>query len=394
MITDLLFGLIYILTCLYAYQKLKKHKATLPINFITLSFLFHLAMAGLYCYMSIISPADSRGYYLNTLEMTQWFSLLNGDGTSFISFFLLPFSNWLHLSYFSCFLVFQTMGYIGIFLFYLALRETIYPSFKLRKLSNYMLFLPGLNYWTCAIGKDALFMFGIGAVLYALSKFSKRWKLFLVGCFFILNVRLHIFAVLVAAIGGGLLLGKNKLKPWMRMVLLIGIIAVALVGIRYVTNYIGLASLTPEQIKLALEFRQGLNLEGGSSVNISKYPFWLQIFTYIYRPLFFDAKNILMLLVSFENLIYFLFTIPLLTPVFLKYLKTERRFFVRFNIFFAIGAVSILALTTTNLGIAVRQKMMFMPSLFIIFFFFKYHLFLKRYKKRQLKLKLLSTYQN
>ena len=66
-------------------------------------------------------------------------------------------------------------------------------------------------------------------------------------------------------------------------------------------DYVGLQGADTASVESYIEKRQASNLEGGSSVDISEYSFPLQFFTYMYRPLFFDAQTIIALVVSAEN---------------------------------------------------------------------------------------------
>ena len=46
-----------------------------------------------------------------------------------------------------------------------------------------------------------------------------------------------------------------------------------------------------------------------SGVDITSYSLPVQVFTFLYRPLFFDAPGLLGLIVSFENVFYLLITL-------------------------------------------------------------------------------------
>ena len=73
---------------------------------------------------------------------------------------------------------------------------------------------------------------------------------------------------------------------------------------------------------------QGLNLshrarelsKATSGIDISNYGLGLQLFTFIYRPLFFDAPGILGLIVSVENVFYLFITLRLLSFKGVKFL--------------------------------------------------------------------------
>ena len=91
-----------------------------------------------------------------------------------------------------------------------------------------------------------------------------------------------------------------------------------------------------------------------------KFPF--EVFTYIFRPLPFEAHSAVALVTSLEN------TILLLLFLYIVF-KTKFNFrsFVQDKNLWLLSYVfltcTILAMTTANLGIASRQKWMFMPIL-------------------------------
>jgi amino acid transporter len=92
-----------------------------------------------------------------------------------------------------------------------------------------------------------------------------------------------------------------------------------------------------------------------------------QLFTYIFRPLPFEAHSVFSLFASIDNvLILVIFILSLLSIIFLKRQNlnlnhpNENRWFL---LIFSSGLLVILSLTTANLGIAVRQKWMVLPML-------------------------------
>ena len=121
--------------------------------------------------------------------------------------------------------------------------------------------------------------------------------------------------------------------------------------------------------------RQNYNIEGfGGGIDISSMPFILKMFTYIFRPLPFEAHNFLSFLSSIDNLlILVLFILSLFSVVasrrkiFSLNDSKENRWFL---LFFALGGITISSLITSNLGISARQKWMFLPILIYFMFLF------------------------
>jgi len=131
-------------------------------------------------------------------------------------------------------------------------------------------------------------------------------------------------------------------------------------------QFLALDTFDAESVAEYVQRRQEYNLGGGSSLDLSEYPFPIQFFTYMYRPLFFDANGILGLIVSIENLIYLIATLICIPRLVRLLSGTENAFFWRLNFFFWTLSTAVLATTTANLGIAMRQKTMVLPSLLVL----------------------------
>jgi hypothetical protein len=114
-----------------------------------------------------------------------------------------------------------------------------------------------------------------------------------------------------------------------------------------------------------VEQRQGYNMQGGGAVDISSMSLPVQMFTYLFRPLPFEAHSLTSLAVSVEN-------VALIVILFLaigQRIKGRKSTSHVDRVFLAVFSVSvwlILATTTANLGIAVRQKWMFLPMIILL----------------------------
>jgi hypothetical protein len=92
-----------------------------------------------------------------------------------------------------------------------------------------------------------------------------------------------------------------------------------------------------------------------SGVEITTYSLPMQVFTFLYRPLFFDAPGILGFIVSIENVFYLMFTMRLLSFKGFNYLITSN-FLVKTALFSFLTVTIALAQISGNLGLAIRQK--------------------------------------
>lgn len=99
----------------------------------------------------------------------------------------------------------------------------------------------------------------------------------------------------------------------------------------------------------------------------------MQMFTYLFRPLPFDAHSALALFTSIENtILLILFLYVLFKNKFKLHAFVEGKH--KWLLIYALLTCSMLAITTANLGIATRQKWMFMPILIylLVYTFYQY----------------------
>jgi len=96
-------------------------------------------------------------------------------------------------------------------------------------------------------------------------------------------------------------------------------------------------------------------------------PLPVAMLSLLFRPFFFDAGGFEGLIASFENLVlvgifgYFIYRFGWLRKLFTGTLV------VRYAVFFAFLVTMMLSLTYYNVGLGLRQKMMMMPAILMIF---------------------------
>lgn len=327
-------------------------------------YLWHSFFCMFYFWYSLNNTADSTLYYLNSLDYHSGFSF----GTSGIYFAVSFFSQGLNFSYGNVFLVFNILGYIGLLGFASALQDVTRSGRRnIRRLSTLFLYLPGLSFWSSAIGKDALTFMAAGLVTWAALDLGRRMPAIVLGAVLFLFARPHMAGILLISFCLALLVSSH-LGAVRKLAFLAIAVPLSVVAVQFGLSYAGLgdASGSADIIEY-FKTRQGHNLGGGSSVDIAGMSVPMRLFTYMFRPLFFDANGIMGLVVSLENLMLLML---LLAAVFrTKRTKSDLgRFAFMFYLIFALASWFILANTTANLGIAIRQKIMFLPMLIVLLF--------------------------
>jgi hypothetical protein len=266
-------------------------------------------------------------------------------------------------------MLFNVIGFIGLLFFYITMKSLLNNNEKAVKLLNILIFLPGISYWTAPISKESITFLGITMILYSLVNLGKRFIYFFFGLIFLALIRPHILVmVIVSLLLSMLFLARlNVIKKLVFIPLLLILLVPAHSLLLQQTK---LKQVTLETAEEFIEER-GVNWGGGSGVDIQNYNPVFKFFTYLYRPLFVDIRNVPMAVASCENLIYLIISLQMLSFKFLKFIKNEKNLFLSFNLlFFFIGAV-LLSHTEGNLGTAVRHKIMIMPSLLALYLVYK-----------------------
>lgn len=336
-----------------------------------LLFVYHLGAAVLYWLYSLSSPADSIVYYSTALSS----SLQPEVGTTSIEWLTATLREALDASYLDMFMVFHLAGYLGVVMLYQLLQMLLLRTSPTAdsavgsRNSQYLVwlfaFLPGLHVWTSAIGKDGPVFLGIICFMWGV--FSSRWRapfLFL-GLAMCGVIRPHVAALLAGSAALALALSRNVRPVW-RVSLILALAGGLWVAFPFLLSFVQLESVDAASVVSYVEQRQGTNLDGGSSEEISNYSFPFQWFTFLFRPLFTDASGLLALVASLENLVYLGAFIRYAPGIGRLLISGEHSFFVRFSFVYWIVTSSILAMTTANLGLALRQKTMVAPAMLLL----------------------------
>lgn len=302
-------------------------------------------------------------HYGNTLQDY----LQGGEGTAFIHLLNYPFVHIVELSYFTGTVIYSFIGYLGVLYFYLSASDLIKSNVKIYGINLFpaVFYLPNLHFWSAGVGKDTLSFFCIGIFLYSSTTLKTRFPGILLSLFLLYNIRPHMAVFLLVAFGlGALIDGKLKRSSKIAMSLAFAVAAILLFD--NVMSYVKLDEVSTESIEQYSDKRVTLLSQGntGSSVDITSYPLPLKVFTFLYRPLFFDAHNLTSLLASFENAILLLLSYLLIKSKPYASFKLAPYQIKALILFIIIGSIAFSS-TMGNTGIMMRMKNMFTPALLI-----------------------------
>jgi len=342
--------IILILLLLPSAILIKEYKSPKSVLTLLMMYVYHILFSYVYYHI----PTDGMGMYQlitggsRTVSLTQ----VPSPGNNFIFYLTRICIEYLNLSYLGATLLFGSLSYIGFWILF-----RIIQAHKIQYLWLVLL-IPSLHFWTSGFGKDSLSFLFISTFLYGVLKNKLHYMILSLVVIFL--IRPHI-----AVIFGSIYLLTTLFNPNIRLrIKLIGSIAilgllVSTLNILY--TYLGINNLFGLYDFALLMQKQ--NLYGGSSIDISEYSLPLQVFTYLFRP-FFESLNLSYMLVSLDNLIYFLiFLWVVMNKKFINFKDPVNIYLILTFFIFSI----IMGFTIANLGLALRQKIMIMPFLLLIF---------------------------
>ncbi|SDR70020.1 hypothetical protein SAMN04488553_0345 [Gramella sp. MAR_2010_147] len=335
---------------------------------------YHTFFLGVYYTYALFNNSDSKRYF--EVPQAPGFSWIDyfGTSTTFINFLSYPFINYLNFNYEMMMVLFAWFGYIGFLYAYLFFRESI--PIKITVFKNFdflilVLFFPNMHFWTASLGKGAPIFMGLMIFAYAINKPKSRIGLLILSSFIIYYIRPHVFLFVAVGTVLGYMTGKEKIAFWKKILIYVGMIGGLLLAQDAILGVAGLDG-SEDLISDFENFSEDRSKDlshSGSGVSMASYPLPLKLFTFWFRPLFFDAPGALGLIVSIENLIYLLLFLKICRKSFISFLK-KSNILVKMSL--TVFFLSSLAMTfiMSNLGIIMRQKSMVMYFLFFVIYYY------------------------
>lgn len=329
-------------------------------------YVWHTLFSILYYFVSLVKISDARGYYAAG-QNPDW---VFAAGYKFVTFLSGILVSLLGMGFLTTFIVFGFIGYIGMLLLAHLLLVYLPEEYGVdldERLLYVVLFLPSLNYWSSALGKDALAFFSCCLALYAVVALARRSLLLFLSILIMYAVRPHAAICMLLAIFVSLLFSSGVDKSF-RVFLSVAVCVAVILLWPYVYEYVGFERKGGDvDGYLAWSHGFGYNGEVGDVV-LSDMSWPMRLFTYMFRPLFIDAGGVLMLLSSFENVLLLALVFRYYREIFRVVVSVDQLLF-RYSVFYSVMMWVLLGNTTPNLGTAYRQKTMFLPALFVLMVF-------------------------
>lgn len=343
-----------------------------PNNLSTLKqlYFYHL-LFGIYYHFFVFG--DSIGYWRHPKTMTIddfLYAFNEEQGTYFVYALNFIPSNILGLSYFTGTIMYSVLGFIGLAYFYKTAIDTIpnNPQYKGYNLFPILFFLPNLHFWSCAVGKDTLLFFSIGIFVYGIMNATKRIVLIILSLFLSYFVRPHITLFMVISFGFAYMTTK-RISLFQRVLFSTIMIGIIVSIFPLVLKFAKIEEASIDSFNNFASNKASLLNKSytGSAIDISSYPYPVKIFTFLFRPFFFDINSIPSLLASIENMILLILTVSFFRSNPITSFKSAP-FVIKGLVYFLIIGAMTFSQSLGNLGIMIRMRNMFLPGLIIFLF--------------------------
>jgi hypothetical protein len=357
-------GLIGIILCLAALPFYPPARTQRGLLLFACLLVLHIAASVAFYEYALTSSADASLYYFDATGLRR---SEMGFGTIFTIKLVQAVKAVIGGTYLDFFLIFQTFGFWGLLFFQRCIEhaqrhfgDAITPP------PYWLLFLPGLHFWTGAIGKDAPLFLCVGLATWASIRLSSRAIWFAVAVAIMLFFRPHIALLAAGAHAGAALFGSKS-----SLIVKAFLVAVCIGALAIVAGTVEKSLIVdlsdPASVGAFLEQQQQRAGWIPGATNLQNSFFLVRLFSLLFRPLFIDAGGIFGLVSSFENLAYIV-VIGFMTWNWREGVQLFRAALeYRFAFFFALTLTVLLALTYYNVGLGLRQKTMMMPALLSFF---------------------------
>lgn len=343
------------------------------VNQLNYLLLYHLGFVIIFTLYIDFFGGDSYGYWRYLMQqvrvdydnMHDFF----GTSTTFILWLNYIPSKILGLEYITGNTLYGFLGFIGMRYLFVMVAELFPTNYKVLQIALFptIFYFPNFHFWTSGVGKDVICFWGIAWFMYAIQNYKKRWWQGLLALFFVYFARPHMGLSIVMAATIAILIGSEISRGYK-----VSLLVLAVIGSLYLSvgamQFLEISDFSLDTLETLASKKSGLLQVAGSSVDTSGYNILMKIFTYMYRPLFIDAHNIIAFLSGFENILYLYLTFFIVrnwTPEAIR----DMPVFIKAGIIAFIPITIAFASSLSNLGIIMRMKNMTMIY-FVIFVFY------------------------
>lgn len=349
--------LISVAAMMFAWKKITLAHVLLSLLLLAL----HICACIYYYTYTLSSISDASGYYLDPAHFG---AMPLSIGTMLVFKICHVLRASFGATYLDCFMVFQSAGFAGISTL-IRVFSDIETRAGVTERRGYLalLFLPSVNFWTSAIGKDAPLFFAISLAVWSLLNLRGRWIPFCVSLAIMVLFRAHIGLMAVTALAAAVFFERSL--SFGRKAILLGVALIGLaVTVAAVRSSLGLdvTSVSSVRSYLAVQNNAFAAVAGGTSVGYASFP--MRIISLLFRPFFFDASGLLGLVASVENVGAVLGFFYVMRRWRELALLAKSVLFIRFILIFSFLILFSLTLIYYNVGLGLRERVMAYPMIF------------------------------
>lgn len=319
----------------------------------------------------------AEGYWEGTLAAALEADVPELTGTPFIRVVTGVFYVFTGPSLLGGFLLFGFLSFIGMLLFYRALRVA-YPAADHRRYAVLLFFLPTLLYWPSSIGKEAWMVLTLGLATYGVALVLTHqlagYAYAGIGLIGTAMVRPHMTALVFAALAFAYIMRRRSWSesasgPFGKLA---GIVVLLLVGgvvLSQAAAFFDLDELDPESVDTVLEYTEQQSSQGGSEFDSVRpqgpadYP--AAFMAVLFRPYVWEANSAQMMVAAAEAM-----------TLLVLFMKSWRRlarmpttlfrvpyvaYCVAFTVMFTLAFSSI-----SNFGNMTRQRTQVFPYVLVL----------------------------
>ncbi len=332
---------------------------------------YHLLFVYIFINYTSINGGDSSLYWFKT-PVTHGYSWsqLFYYGNKLMCWFNYPFAVLLKLPIWVGYVLYGIVGLMGILQFYKLVKLVLGDRLIILgyNVLPIIAFMPNLHFWTAGITKEVLCFYAIATMLLQLQlRNLKSWS-FIGSCALLVGIRPHVALMFLVAFGA-VYLWTVSLSRTRKITLSIAFCFLAVVLYVLVCNIIHINPLDWERWLVNNKNWRDSFIESGSYVHIDSWNIPYQLFSFNFRPFFYDIHHHYSWILSIENLVLFtLYITAFIQTVRFRLFKINNVVIGGIILFNLIGSL-IYMQRYAGLGIFVRTKMMFQPFMVIVLFY-------------------------
>jgi hypothetical protein len=348
------------------YEKLEK-------LIVTFLWVTHFIFSFVFADYIIRNGGDSIRYWEITADASQYASTWMGYfgvNTFFIQWLnYIPYKVF-GLSYLSGTMIYATLSYAGLVLFFEGIRDLIstqkeslaYPQFLYLPL-----FLPGLHFWTSGVSKESLLFLGLTLMFYSFSKKKQVLVPALLGWALCLLVRPFVGFVFLPILIYFLLsyLRKRSFVFRFRVIVLMALLLFK--AGQHFLAYMHLEEISWDRIRNLSDAQFGFltDFDANTEILMRELNFLERWIAVSFRPFIWESWDFNSLIFALENAWLFLIMVLGISLGWKKSFQIPLS--VKYYAIIASGMFLVFTFTLNNMGLFYRMKSIWLPFLHITF---------------------------